>query len=125
MRFLKALVMGWALFFGVQSAWGCCQEKAHCVCPLSDLVTSVEEGGSDPADVLIKCCARCVDITCVWPFAWPCLLPMSCCCPTCGAAAQKTASKEAGVITTGPKGQETAGRVQERKANLTKEDGNT
>lgn len=124
MQFLKALVMGWALFFGMQSALAC-GEKPHCVCPVSDLITSLDEEGGGPAPVFIKCCARFVDIACVWPFAWPCLLPMSCCCPTCGAAAQKTANKEAGVITTAPKGEGTAGRIQERNAKLAKEDDNT
>lgn len=124
MRFLKALVMGWVLFFGVQSALAC-EEKPHFICPVSDLIASVDEEGGGPALFFIKCCAHVVDIACIWPFAWPCLLPMSCCCPTCKIAVQKTANKEPGVITTAPKGQGTAGRVQERTAKVTKEDDNT
>jgi len=97
MKLLRLLGMGLVLWMGTQMSAlaSCCEDGApHCVCPITDILSAgVDEATADGSSItstdakLIgasKLFTLCMDACFIWPFCFPCLLPMSCCCPTCG-----------------------------------------
>ena len=92
MRMLKVVLLGWSLFFGVQSALACCKETPTCIHPLTDLATELGDDGKTPPSV--QCCLKgtgcCLDACCVWGCGFLCAAPISLCCPSMGTRQKKS-----------------------------------